>query len=85
MHELEKAQRDYPMGTKFKAAHIDSTPIIYTVAGNWRWENNSNKRNIVCDIVEPKEFYTPCLKFGPMWAPIVELAKDFVIEPLIFN
>jgi hypothetical protein len=81
---LEKARENYPIGTRFKVAHIDHLPSIYTVAGNWRFEGHSKNTNIVCDILEVDRCYVPCLKFNETWAPIIELGET-ISNPLIFN
>jgi len=80
---LEQAQKDYPIGTKFKVAHIDHNPSEYIVAGGWRWEDNE-KRVILCDVVGSATGYAPCLKYKNTWAPIIELG-NIIFEPLIFN
>lgn len=64
---MEKAYRDYPVGTKYKSPTPRGCELIYTVEEqNFKWINES-----IIWGEEGKE----CLYYDGRWAEIVDLPK----------
>ncbi len=73
---IKEAESRYPIGTKFKPAHITGDDVIYEVEGGWQ---ECSSLGIKC-VVKNGHTWTPTLYWEHKWAEIVGQPKSEIIN-----